>query len=162
MGPTRADGADLKYLPYQATFDGCQYGLKDQQDKPICKPWRVQANWPDIANKLNKRCKHDHEHGDCVGATARDSAFYTHALVADIMKAILEMHGDGLAPVEDDMPELIPSSSGEEAETPQPFPEGELVERMPQQQRLKMKFPPVGPSAAEYHQHELTHLPYQA
>jgi hypothetical protein len=74
----------LKHLPYQANFDGCQYGLVDRQQQPICKPWRVQSSWEDLPNKLNKRCAHERRLGVCSGETALNSGFYTYRFAASV------------------------------------------------------------------------------
>jgi hypothetical protein len=38
---------------FEATFDGCRFGLTDKKGNPIKKPWRVVTTCQTLASELN-------------------------------------------------------------------------------------------------------------
>eukprot|EP00972_Heterocapsa_arctica_P112479 16432019-Heterocapsa_arctica.AAC.1 len=70
-------------LPFEATFDGCSYGLVDEHGELLRKPWRVVSTMAEIV-KLNKVCGHDHPHGQCHGFSAKASSYYMPAFAAEV------------------------------------------------------------------------------
>ena len=55
-----------------AEFDGCAFGLKSDNGKPIKEPWRIATNMPTLFVAVNARvCDGLHEHDPCAGSNTR-------------------------------------------------------------------------------------------
>jgi hypothetical protein len=103
----------IELLPLRCDFDGCCFGVVDNNHRLIKKPWRVQTNSFDLQHVLhNQLCDQQHLHGQCRGQIAVASALYTLPLVKTIVQAIMQLlhttlpvdYDDG----EDDMPDPEP------------------------------------------------------
>jgi hypothetical protein len=78
-------------LPHEACFDGCSYGLTDQNGELLRKPWRVVSTLPEIEAALSQTCGHDHPHCVTHGTSAKASAYYTHAIANAVGHMILRL-----------------------------------------------------------------------
>ena len=83
-------------LEVECDFDGCQYNLRDLQRPLLQKPWKVVTTLARLREPLGKRCSNhrggppwrfpravperggtgNHEHGECRGRDAQESARY--------------------------------------------------------------------------------------
>ena len=76
---------------YECTFDGCYFGMKDDEGNPILKSWRVVTNDLRLAHSLNQRkCKHapGFRHSQVQGKYADKTAFYPEPLCESIATAL--------------------------------------------------------------------------
>ena len=84
-GPKHAIGWSLpivqqirELLPQTCEFDGCAFGLVDQEMRPLLKPWRVITNMSELTSVLNRRCAGGHVHGSTHGVDALKSECIVH------------------------------------------------------------------------------------
>eukprot|EP00972_Heterocapsa_arctica_P077589 11444174-Heterocapsa_arctica.AAC.1 len=64
------------------------YDVKDENNKLLHKPWRVNTNVVRLFRPLSLCCDKAHEHGVTHGAAAVRSGYYSDALVKVIGEAI--------------------------------------------------------------------------
>ena len=84
-----------EFQMYEATFDGCRFGLTDKDGQPIKKPWRVVTTCPTLASELNKyKCSHPsgfiHSHAE--GAKTKHTAFYPRPMCQTILNTLFREH----------------------------------------------------------------------
>eukprot|EP00972_Heterocapsa_arctica_P006428 942984-Heterocapsa_arctica.AAC.1 len=61
----------------------------------MCKPWTARTNLDRLKEPLSRRCRHNHQHGECRSSDAVRSGLYTPSLVNQVGKAIAG--GDNMA-----------------------------------------------------------------
>ena len=93
--PLRCQGWDLpivrrlrSLLPFECTFDGCAYNLRDGHGQLIKKSWRVITNHLEFTRRVHRTCNGRHQHGQVRGATAIQSGYYNRRLVAAFIAAM--------------------------------------------------------------------------
>ena len=64
---------------YEILADGCMFGLSSP-DGPVKKPWRFMVTREHALKGLARQCDGSHHHVPCLGANARNSAYYTPQL----------------------------------------------------------------------------------
>eukprot|EP00971_Amphidinium_carterae_P081414 1610790-Amphidinium_carterae.1 len=81
---------ELQRLGFQACdIDGCAFNLLVQGEL-VMKPWRIMTNDMSMVRGLiGKRCVGKHQHRQCRGAVARDSANYSNEMVDCIHHAFI-------------------------------------------------------------------------
>eukprot|EP00972_Heterocapsa_arctica_P045278 6684322-Heterocapsa_arctica.AAC.1 len=52
----------LHHFPISCSFNGCRYGLRSGDGRPMCKPWTVRTNLDRLKKPLTRRCRHNHQH----------------------------------------------------------------------------------------------------
>eukprot|EP00435_Cladocopium_sp_Y103_P064584 s563_g26.t1 len=75
--------------------DGCAYGLVNQENIPLRKPWRVSTTSQTLAQAVTRQCPGHEYHAECLGGEeARKSGFYPQSLCDVICKAVREMRNN--------------------------------------------------------------------
>jgi len=80
---------------YEATFDGCRFGLTDRDGQPIKKPWGVVTTSPTLASELNEyKCSHQSgfKHSHAEGSKTKLTAFYPRAMCRTILNTLFREH----------------------------------------------------------------------
>ena len=80
---------------FEATFDGCRFGLTDKKGNPIKKPWRVVTTCQTLASELNKhKCSHPSgfKHSLAEGSKTAQTAFYPAAMCQTILNTLFREH----------------------------------------------------------------------
>ena len=80
----------MKSLPHSAEFDGCAYGLKNSEGRPMKKSWRVVSTHERIKGYVNKTCICQEEHAQVRGKDGKATEEYTEDLVEAITQCLLE------------------------------------------------------------------------
>ena len=80
---------------FEATFDGCRFGLTDKKGNPIKKPWRVVTTCQTLASELNQhKCSNPSgfKHSLAEGSKAAQTAFYPAAMCQTILNTLFREH----------------------------------------------------------------------
>ena len=75
----------------EVSFDGCSVGVKDKDDNPILKPWRIVTTCKDTAVAFSdKRCKHPpgFKHSVAEGSKTAGTAFYPPEMCHIILNSL--------------------------------------------------------------------------
>ena len=80
----------MKKMPHYTTFDGCAYGLKSSDGKPMKKTWKIASTHEKIKRFLNKQCICQEEHAQVRGKDAKASEGYTDEIVEVDVQRLLE------------------------------------------------------------------------
>ena len=85
----------LQFEMYEATFDGCRFGLTDKENNPIKKPWRVVTTSAALAQELNAhKCMHPpgFKHSLAEGSKTKQTAYYPAAMCRTILSTLFREH----------------------------------------------------------------------
>ena len=74
---------------YEILADGCMFGLSSP-DGPVKKPWRFMVTREHALKGLARQCDGSHHHVPCLGANARNSAYYTPQLCRVAARGMLQ------------------------------------------------------------------------
>jgi len=80
----------MKLLPFSTEVDGCAYGLKNQEGRPMKKTWKFISNERKVKDYLNKTCKgHKEDHAAVRGKDGKMTEEYTEELAEEIINCML-------------------------------------------------------------------------
>ena len=90
-----AQPAVMKFIErfdlYEATFDGCAFGMRGYSGESVLKPWRAVTSSPLLAYNLNHyKCGHpkDFVHDHVQGGLTSKTAFYPRAMCETIVGSL--------------------------------------------------------------------------
>eukprot|EP00972_Heterocapsa_arctica_P066361 9789922-Heterocapsa_arctica.AAC.1 len=64
-------------MPIECRFDGCMYDVKDDRQKLLHKPWRVNTNSVRLLHPLSRCSDKSHPHWLTHGVAAVQSGYYS-------------------------------------------------------------------------------------
>ena len=159
----------MTLMPHTADWDGCQFGLVDDQEQPVRKMWKLITNFLPLRTALHGRlCQptSGHTHAECRGKVATLTERYTRELADEVAHIVtttqIDEEGHVIMPLE---PEPPPAAEAEPADIPIPDDDEEEDEEGREtfeevEARVIKTLPrPHEPTILEKYSHEVTHLP---
>jgi len=117
--PSRNDGWKQKEVqnllegfPFEAEIDGCAYGLKSSDGRPMKKTWKIKSTSKKVEDYLHRRCEgHKVEHAQVRGKEGKASENYTEEMVEEIVNCMFD---DGYKPIVKPMKKTMTTTEIEE------------------------------------------------
>ena len=77
-------------FPVTLLVDGCMFGLQADNGMPVRKRWKIKTDFLPLRSLKTYQCKGDHEHAECRGRVAAQSAFYLPEMAKTICRTIIQ------------------------------------------------------------------------